>query len=64
MPKQKRFKTNYQGIYYINGISVANRKQERIYYIVYRKDGKLVEEKAGRQFQDDMTPARAARLRT
>jgi integrase len=30
----------------------------------YRKDGKMIEEKAGRQFQDDMTPARAAGIRT
>ena len=30
---------------------------------MYRKNGRLIEEKAGRQFQDDMTPARAAGLR-
>lgn len=36
---------------------------ERIYYIMYRKGGKLIEEKAGRQYQDDMTPARASGLR-
>ncbi len=28
------------------------------------KDGKQIEEKAGRQYQDDMTPARAAQVRT
>lgn len=36
---------------------------EKIYYIRYRHDGKLTEEKAGRQYADDMTPARAAGLR-
>jgi len=31
---------------------------------MYRKDGKQIHEKAGRQFQDDMTPARAAGIRS
>lgn len=30
---------------------------------MYRKDAKQIHEKAGRQFQDDMTPARASQLR-
>ena len=64
MPAKKRFKTNYQGVYYIEGVALGSGKKERIYYIMYRRDGKLIEEKAGRQFQDDMTPARAAHIRT
>ncbi len=32
--------------------------------IIYRKNGNLIEEKAGRQHQDDMTPARASKMRT
>lgn len=64
MPAQERFKTKYPGVYYIEGKAVGSNKIERIYYIMYRKDGKLIEEKAGRQFQDDMTPARAAGIRT
>ena len=64
MPAKKRFKTNYQGVYYIEGVALGSGKKERIYYIMYRRDGKLIEEKAGRQWQDDMTPARAAHLRT
>jgi len=63
MPKQQRFKTKYPGVYYIEG-TATDGKPERIYYIVYRKNGKLIEEKAGRQYQDDMTPARAAGKRT
>jgi len=63
MPKQQRFKTKYPGVYFIEGTS-ADGRPERIYYIVYRKQGKLIEEKAGRQFKNDMTPARAARIRT
>ena len=63
MPKQQRFKTKYAGVYYIEGVG-ANGKPEKIYYIQYRKNGRLVEEKAGRQHRDDMTPARAAGIRT
>jgi integrase len=62
MASMKRIKTKYPGVLYIEGIS-SSGKPERIYYIRYRKDGKQVEEKAGRQFQDDMTPARANALR-
>jgi integrase len=63
MPKQERFYTDYPGVYYIMGTSTGNGKPEKIFYIFYRKDGKQIEEKAGRQYQDDMTPARAARIR-
>jgi integrase len=64
MPAQKRYKTKYPGVYYINGKTVGTKKTERIYYIAYRKDGKQIQENAGRQYQDDMTPARAAQVRT
>ncbi len=63
MPKQQRNKTKYLGVHYIDGTSTDGRR-ERIYYITYRKQGKLIEEKAGRQFKDDMTAAKAAKLRT
>jgi integrase len=64
MPAQKRYKTKYPGVYYIQGKAVGAKKTEKIYYIAFRKNGKLIEEKAGRQFQDDMTPARAAGIRS
>jgi integrase len=64
MPAKKRFKTKYAGVYYIESSAGSPGKGERVYYIVYRKGGKLIEEKAGRQHQDDMTPARAAAIRT
>jgi integrase len=64
MPAQKRYKTKYPGVYYIEGLAVGKKGIERIYYITYRKNGKQVHEKAGRQFQDDMTPARAASTRS
>ena len=58
-----RIKTAYPGIFYYNVISPATGKPERLYYIRYRRDGKEVEEPCGRQYQDDMTPARASRIR-
>ena len=64
MPAQKRNKTNYPGVYYINGTATGSGKPEKIYYIMYRnKDKKQIHEKAGRQFQDDMSPAKASRIR-
>jgi len=49
MPKQERHKTDYPGVYFIRGVSVATGKPEKIYYISYWKDGRKIEEKAGRQ---------------
>jgi integrase len=63
MPVMERLKTKHVGVYYIMGAAISTGKPERIYYIMYRRDGRLIEEKAGRQFQDDMTERRAARIR-
>lgn len=62
-----RFKpalTNIPGVYFITGTAVGTDKPERIYYVSYYRDGKRHFEKAGRQFQDAMTPARANAIRT
>ncbi len=64
MPKQKRFATSYPGVYFVEGAAIGSKKIEKIYYIRYRRDGKVIEEKAGRQYQDDMTPARASAIRS
>ena len=63
MPRQQRQATKYPGVFFIEG-SAKDGRIERIFYIRYRQGVKMVEEKAGRQFEQDMTPARAARLRT
>ncbi len=60
----KRIKTEYPGVYYISGKAKTNNQPERIYYINYYKEGIRKEEKAGRQFQNQMTPARANNLRS
>ena len=63
MPIQKRHSTNCTGVHYIEGTSLDGKRSEKIYLIRYRKEGKAVEEKAGRQFKDNMTPAKASRMR-
>ena len=57
MPKQDRIKTKYPGVYYID------KGKGKTFYIVYYLNGKKIEEKAGRQFADDMTAAKAAGFR-
>jgi integrase len=57
MPRQDRIKTKYPGVYYID------KGKEKTFYIIYYLNGKKIEEKAGRQFADDMTAAKAAGIR-
>jgi len=63
MPARERIKTKYPGVYYIESKAIGSNKVERVYYIIYRKNGKLVEEKAGRAIQNRMTAAKASTLR-
>lgn len=63
MASMKRHRTRYPGVYYLIGKKIGENKPERIYYVSYYRNGKRIEERAGRQFKDDMTPARAARIR-
>lgn len=63
MPKQTRLKTKYAGVFLVDSISPATGKPDQIIYIRYKKDGKLIEEKAGRTSIDAMTPAKAAQTR-
>ena len=52
----------YAGVHFIYGTSATGSK-EKIYYIRYRKNGKEIKEKAGRQFKDSMTARKASLLR-
>ena len=61
MQTQKRIKTKYPGVFYI--IGQGAKGDEMIFYIRYRKNGVMTEEKVGRQYQNDMTPARANSIR-
>ena len=62
MPAQKRYPTDYPGVYFIIS-RPGTSKEDKIYYIDYRKDGKRIQEKAGFQSKG-MTPARANNLRS
>ena len=59
----KRLKTKYAGVYYREANRIGGKGTEKVYYVTFKKDGKTIEEKAGRQFVDDMTPARASGIR-
>ena len=59
----KRFRTKYPGVFYREAIRIGGNGTEQIFYIVFKKDGINHEEKVGRQYADDMTAARAARIR-
>lgn len=61
--RQKRQKTKYPGVYYIEVDRAMGSGKEKIFYVLFKRDGKTIEAKAGRQFQDAMTPARAAAYR-
>jgi len=59
----KREKTKYPGVFFRLTERIGGNGPEKVYYIVFKKDGKVLEEKVGRQFVDDMTPAKAAGIR-
>jgi integrase len=59
----ERHPTKYPGVFYREAKRIGGPGIERIYYVVFKRDGKVIEEKAGRQYADDMTEARAARYR-
>ena len=64
MASRKRIAVKgYAGVFYVETTRVNSSQAERVYYIRYRRDGKLVEEKAGYQYRDNMTPAKAAGMR-
>lgn len=62
MPKRIKSK-KYAGVYYREAQRIGGNGFEKVYYIVFKQDGKMIEEKVGRQFVDDMTEAKASRIR-
>jgi len=59
----KRFKTQYPGVFYRETKRIGSNGTEKVFYVVFKKNGKVYEEKAGRQYVDDMTASRAAFIR-
>ena len=60
----KRFKTKHPGVFYREADRIGGKGIEKVFYIIFKKDGKNQEEKVGRQYADDMTEAKAARIRS
>ena len=63
MAQIKREKTKYPGVFYRMVERKGKTGEERVYYIVFKKDGKGIEEKVGRQYADNMTEAKASGIR-
>ena len=61
MATKTRNKTIYPGVFFIE--TGSHNHKEKIYYIRYRKESRLIEEKVGGQRRNDMTPARASQVR-
>lgn len=61
MPALKRFKTKYPGVFFIEALDQRTGKIEKVFYMRYRKCGKMIEEKAPMKMQ---TAARAAQERS
>lgn len=61
----KKFKVDgYTGVYYrLVNSKVHRGREEKCYYYVFKQNGKRIEERAGREREDEMTPAKAERLR-
>ncbi|GAB4371396.1 MAG: hypothetical protein Kow00128_19230 [Deltaproteobacteria bacterium] len=59
----KRHATNYPGVYFRWGTHCVTGKPEKIFYIVYWRDGEKIEEKVGREKADDMNALRASKIR-
>lgn len=60
----KRIKTDKPGVFYREADRIGGKGKERVFYILFKKAGKVLEEKVGRQYADNMTPAKAARIRS
>ena len=59
----KRHKTEYKGVYFREAERIGGKGTEKVFYIVFKKNGKVFEEKVGRQYADNVTAAKAGRVR-
>ena len=64
MASRQRFTVEgYAGVFYVEAPRATRKGMEKVYFIRYRKNGKLIEEKVGGQYKDNMTPAKASSIR-
>lgn len=61
--RKRQSVVGYAGVYFIETPRPAGNGMEKVYYIRYRKHDKLIEEKVGGQYRDNMTAAKAASIR-
>jgi len=59
----KKHPTDYPGVFFRIARRIGKKGTEKVYYITFKKDGKKIEEKVGRQFLNEMTPSKAAFIR-
>ena len=59
----KRHSTKYPGVSYRMVERIGGSGTEKMFYIRFKKGGQAFEEKAGRQYADQMNAAKAARVR-
>jgi integrase len=52
------------GVFYRMAKRVGGPGEEKVYYVRFKRDGRIIEAKAGRQYKDNMTPAKAERYRS
>jgi len=62
MPRNERRPTDYKGVFYVESVDPATGKNDKIFYVRFKRNGKLTEEKAGRS-SNAMTAAKASHMR-
>ncbi len=63
MAAVKALKTEYPGVFYREAKRIGGKGKEKVFYVMVKRNGKKIEEKVGRQFSDQMTSSKAARIR-
>ncbi len=59
-----RKKTKYPGVYFREIQRSGVKGFDEAYYIVFKQNGKTIEEKVGTKYTDNMTPAKASGIRS
>ena len=50
--RNEKTQNGFPGVFYLEAERIGGKGLERVYYIVFKQEGKVFEEKAGRQFKD------------
>ncbi len=58
-----RQKTSYPGVFFKEVRRIGGKGTEKSYYIIFKKNGKNIEEHVGYQYRDGMSPSKAAQIR-